>query len=32
MEEYNDKFDYVTVRAVAYIDKLWEWTEHLIRK
>lgn len=32
IEEYNDKFDYVTARAVAYIDKLWDRSQHLLRK
>lgn len=32
IEEYNDKFDYVTARAVAYIDKLWDRSKHLLRK
>ncbi len=32
IEEYNDKFDYVMARAVAYIDILREWSQHLLRK
>lgn len=39
-EEYNKKkgneeisgFDYVTTRAVAYIDKLLPWIHHLVKK
>lgn len=31
-EEYNEKFDIVTVRAVASLDKLIIWCSHLLKK
>ncbi len=31
-EEFKEKFDFVVCRAVAPIDKLKAWTEHLIKK
>ncbi|MBU0626450.1 class I SAM-dependent methyltransferase [Patescibacteria group bacterium] len=31
-EEYNTKFDVVTVRAVAYANKLLPWVFPLIKK
>lgn len=31
-EDYMTKFDVVTARAVAYMDKLLPWIMHLVRK
>ncbi len=31
-EVYKEQFDYVTARAVRYIDKLLPWVHHLVKK
>lgn len=31
-EDHKEQYDYVTARAVGYIDKLLHWTYHLIKK
>jgi 16S rRNA (guanine527-N7)-methyltransferase len=31
-EEYKEQFDYVTARAVSYIDKLLPQVHHLVKK
>ena len=31
MEEHKEKYDYLTARAVAYIDKLWPRVKHLVK-
>lgn len=31
-EEYKQEYDYVTARAVGYIDKLLPWIHHLVKK
>ena len=31
-EEYKEQFDYVTARAVGYIDKLLPQVHHLVKK
>lgn len=32
IEDFNEKFDFVTARAVAYIDKLIPWAYNLLKK
>jgi len=32
IEDFDEKFDFVTARAVAYIDKLIPWVYDLLKK
>ena len=32
IEEYQEQFDVITARAVGYIDKILEWSYHLLKK